>query len=749
MKSKIYKYMAILTITLTNLLISSSVFAQSPQKMSYQAVIRDAGNVLVTSHAVGMRISILQGSVSGTVVYTETQTPTTNANGLVTIEIGVGTGFDAINWASGPYFIKTETDPTGGTNYTAIVGTSQLLSVPYAMFSKTSQTADYNSLTNLPNLSVYLTTELDPVFGVSPAHGITNKQVEMWTTAFGWGDHAGLYRPIGYVPAWSEITGKPNTTSGYGITDAVTIAANQTITGIKTFSKDLLINTLTVGRGKGDINTNTAIGAGALYTNTTGSYNTANGYNALYYNTTGNSNTANGYGTLYDNTTGSSNTANGYDALLFNTTGSNNTANGFDALYSNTTGYNNTANGDHALFNNTTGTENTATGQNALLFNLTGSDNTANGNYTLYSNTTGYYNTAIGAAALYTNTTGNDNTAIGVGALQYNTTGSYNTANGRNALYSNTTGYSNTANGFAALRYSTTSFNNTANGDHALFSNTTGSYNAANGSDALYSNTTGYENTANGYNALYANTTGSDNTANGFYALLNNTTGYYNTANGYEALLHNTTGGDNIANGSGALVANTTGTNNTAEGNSALYNNITGSYNTAIGYNADVASGNLTNATAIGYNAKVNASNKVRIGNSSVTVIEGQVNWSVGSDIRLKDNIEYSDKLGLEFVNGLKTATFTYKNDSTKRLHDGLIAQDVKKSLDQLGLKFSGLTENENEEKILNLSYAEFVIPLINSVKELSNKNQDQQKQIDELKALVKSLINNQAGGNK
>jgi hypothetical protein len=122
-------------------LLTVTIWAQSPQKMSYQAVIRNSSDQLVTNHAVGMRISILQGSVSGTVVYIEAQTPTTNANGLVCIEIGSGTGFDAINWANGPYFLKTEIDPTGGTNYTAIVGTSQLLSVPFALHSKSAETS--------------------------------------------------------------------------------------------------------------------------------------------------------------------------------------------------------------------------------------------------------------------------------------------------------------------------------------------------------------------------------------------------------------------------------------------------------------------------------------------------------------------------------------------------------------------------------------------------------------------------------
>jgi hypothetical protein len=128
---KIFTFIALVLLT-------ANVFAQAPQKMSYQAVIRNSSDVLVASTAIGMKISILQGSASGTLVYAETQSATTNLNGLVTVEIGNGsvvTGtFSAINWANGPYFIKTETDPTGGTSYT-ISGTSELMSVPYALFS--------------------------------------------------------------------------------------------------------------------------------------------------------------------------------------------------------------------------------------------------------------------------------------------------------------------------------------------------------------------------------------------------------------------------------------------------------------------------------------------------------------------------------------------------------------------------------------------------------------------------------------
>lgn len=120
------------------LLMSVCAFAQAPQKMSYQAVVRDASNNIVSSATVGMRISILQGSAAGTPVYEETQTASTNVNGLVSLEIGSGSvvsgTFVAINWANGPYFIKTETDPAGGTNYN-ITGASQMMSVPYALYA--------------------------------------------------------------------------------------------------------------------------------------------------------------------------------------------------------------------------------------------------------------------------------------------------------------------------------------------------------------------------------------------------------------------------------------------------------------------------------------------------------------------------------------------------------------------------------------------------------------------------------------
>lgn len=145
------------TISTFLVFLSCLINAQSPNLMSYQAVIRNSSNALVANQAVGMKVSILKGSLTGTVVYSETYSPApvTNANGLVTISIGSGTPstgtFNSISWYDGPFYIKTEADPMGGSSYT-ITGTSQLLTVPYAEFAKGVQ-ATSNGGSGLQGLS--------------------------------------------------------------------------------------------------------------------------------------------------------------------------------------------------------------------------------------------------------------------------------------------------------------------------------------------------------------------------------------------------------------------------------------------------------------------------------------------------------------------------------------------------------------------------------------------------------------------
>jgi len=203
-------------VIISSIFLSLSSYAQAPQKMSYQAVLRNANNTLVSNTPVAIKVSVLQGSASGTAVYVERHTLTTNINGLATFEIGSGTiisgSFATINWASGQYFVKTETDPAGGTNYT-ISGTSQLLSVPYALYAKT-------------------------------VDGVSETNTTNWNAAFSWGNHAGLYRPITYVPNWSEITNKPLLD---GSETKVTAGTNVSITGAGTTASPYVINSTGTG----------------------------------------------------------------------------------------------------------------------------------------------------------------------------------------------------------------------------------------------------------------------------------------------------------------------------------------------------------------------------------------------------------------------------------------------------------------------------------------------------------------------
>lgn len=139
----------LLTVLLV-LFINSTLIGQAPEKMSYQAVIRDAANNIVQNSQVGMQISIIQSNTSGVSVFIETHIPNTNSNGLISIELGEGTliegNFAAIDWSDGPYFIKTEIDPTGNNSY-SIEGISQLISVPYALHAKTAENLTSNNKT--------------------------------------------------------------------------------------------------------------------------------------------------------------------------------------------------------------------------------------------------------------------------------------------------------------------------------------------------------------------------------------------------------------------------------------------------------------------------------------------------------------------------------------------------------------------------------------------------------------------------
>jgi NDP-sugar pyrophosphorylase family protein len=598
----------------------------------------------------------------------------------VSLEIGTGTAvsgtFAGIDWSNGSYLIQTETDPTGGTNY-SIPGIAALNSVPYAL-----------NAANATKLQRAVT-----INGVA-FDGSSNVT----------------------IPATGAV---PYT----GATQAVDLGGY-----------DLKVNGVTVGRGKGNEESNTATGNEALARNTTGFGNTASGNGALAYTTTGYLNTASGNAALYQNTTGSYNMASGFGALISNTKGSDNTASGPLALISNTTGDANSAIGANALSANTTGSKNTAIGNEANVGSGALTNATAIGASAIVdaSNTIQLGNTDVtkvitsgtltagtvtyprahGAANQVLTTSGTGtltwatpsggvpytgaNQGVDLGAYDLKVNGltvgrgsgniSTNTASGNSALVSNTTGSENTAIGNQADVGSGALTNAAAIGAGAKVnaSNTiqlgntdvtkvitsgtltagTVTYPSVHGAANQVLTTSGtgtltwatpsggvpytgatqgvdlgaYDlkvngltvgrgkgneesNTATGNEALASNTTGSFNTASGQAALNTNTTGNFNTATGNEALVSNTTGSFNTASGQSALNVNTTGSNNTASGNYALSENTTGSNNTAIGNEANVGSGTLTNATAIGAGAIVSASNTIQLGNTSVTKV--------------------------------------------------------------------------------------------------------------------------------
>ncbi len=516
---------------------------------------------------------------------------------------------------------------------------------------------------------------------------------------------------------------------------------------------------------------NTAVGAATLNGNTSGTNNTAAGFNALYRNTTGKYNTGVGYKSLYSNKSGTFNAVGGYQALFSNTSGTANTANGVDALYSNTTGTYNAASGAYALYTNNSGSYNTAIGPWASYYNVKGYSNVAIGVDALYKNTDGHNLVAIGDSALFNQAIDpyNDyeNTAIGSKALYSNTTGEGNTANGSYSLFENATGLANTAIGVEAMEYSEEDSFNVAIGADAM-GEVDGSNNVAIGADAM-GEADGSNNVAIGSNAMFFSFLSSNNIAIGVEAL------YNATGSGFVAVgdsaLYTLYGGNGhcTALGSEAGWKNTTGSNNTYLGYHAGNTVTDGSSNTIIGYGADISDGSFNNSTALGNLAVANASNKVRIGNSSVTSIGGQVSWTTGSDERIKTNIKQNVP-GLQFINLLKPVTYSYdvdkedafngiadkekpagKYDIQKIQFTGFLAQEVEKAAKQINYDFSGVDVPKNDKDIYGLRYSDFVVPLVKAVQELSVQNDslkkqndaqqkintDQQKQIDDLRNLV------------
>ena len=348
----------------------------------------------------------------------------------------------------------------------------------------------------------------------------------------------------------------------------------------------------------------------------------------------------------------------------------------------------------------------------------------------------------------------NSNNSIFIGLdAGINNTGNYNSIVGDSAFVSGTTGSENNAIGFKALYSNTSGSENVAVGNGSLKSNVNGSLNTALGYLSLSSNTSGNLNTAAGLNSLKANTSGSSNSAVGVNSLASNTTGANNVAYGNECLKGNGIGSSNTSVGYNSMFLNTTGSFNTAVGFNAMVSNKTGTNNTIIGSLANTGDSLYTNSCAIGYNTVVDASNKVRVGNASVSSIGGQVSWTTFSDGRYKTDIR-DDVKGIEFIDRLRPVTYLvdrkgiadyyHQEKMVKGLIPqrqwGFIAQEVEKTSNELGFNFSGVDHPSNSKALYGLRYADFVVPLVKAVQEQQTTIIELRKEMEEMKKEIMLL---------
>lgn len=284
-----------------------SGYSQSPPEMfSYQGIARDGLGNILDNTALNLRIGIREINPIGTVVYQEIHNSTTNQFGLFSLQIGNGNilsgSFSSIAWGTTTHYIQIEMDPSGGSNYMDM-GTQQLISVPYALHAKFSDNPG-------------------PIGPTGPIGSTGNTGLD---------GAAGPVGPTGATgPTGPLLVGNVNQTLRYDTVNGWEATSNLLNDGVTvSTNSDAIINGATLGKGGGNIITNTVNGANALLNNTSGAYNNASGVNSLTNNISGNSNVAIGFMSLYSTINGSNNTAIGYMSLHDNIDGNNRTGLGY------------------------------------------------------------------------------------------------------------------------------------------------------------------------------------------------------------------------------------------------------------------------------------------------------------------------------------------------------------------------------------------------------------------------------------
>lgn len=369
--NKLITFLCIVTFSFLGL-------SQAPEAFKYQAVARDLSGQTVTNSPISLRLSILDGTATGSVVFQETHSVVTNDFGLFSVSVGQGTltagSFTGIDWANGDKFLKVETDFSGGSAYSEM-GTSQLLSVPYALYAKYVGTALLPNGTAVGNTTFWNGSE--------------------WTV-----NNSNLYNNGGFI--------------GLGTN---TPQQKLDIRGQVNISLDsaYMINNKSILNARGSNNLN--IGYQAGMNTSIGFHNVHAGYNSGMSNTIGSQNTFIGSETGVSNIDGMMNSFLGRRAGFQNTAGNENTFIGCYAGQNNSTGNHNSFFGVTTGNSNTTGEENTFLGAHAGYYNSTGNNNTFIGNFAGQFNSTGSNNVFIGFNAEGSSSNLTNAIVIGAGAV--------------------------------------------------------------------------------------------------------------------------------------------------------------------------------------------------------------------------------------------------------------------------------------------------------------------------------------------
>jgi hypothetical protein len=493
-------------------------------------------------------------------------------------------------------------------------------------------------------------------------------------------------------------------------------------------------------------------------------------------NTEGGYNTASGYYSLYSNTEGIYNTANGYQSLYSNTTGQNNTASGFRSLYLNVNGYRNTGFGDMSLSATVQGSDNTAVGYYALKANTSASDNTALGKEAGDVITTGSDNIIIGSESDPSAAAASNQIVIGKGATGHGNNIAVIGNGSATAIHPHDDNEVDL--GSSSYEYKDLYVDGVAYADAIGFGTVAMTLPTTDGSSGqvLYTNASGtlawgtrsaVDDLEETYSLYVGNdpsgTTGTAqyNVALGTTALDAITEGDNNVAVGYDALGANTTGSKNNVLGYQAGAAIVAGTENIAIGYRAGNVIAAGTKNIIIGSDSDPSGSSADNQIVIGAGITGTGDDEINLGNTDITAIKAQVTSITGySDSRIKKDIRNSD-LGLAFINMLRPVKYKLKNpadyplairekrfterneprpEDNETVYNGLIAQEVKAAMDELGIEWSGWSENESNGK-QGLQYGALTVPLIKAVQEQQDQIEGLMKKYDELAAQNQKLL--------